>query len=91
MAVVCNAVMDNVDHHWYRSRLNDIPFFNPKRKAKKNKRFPVFINDGWHFTKALMIGFLCVGVGGFTILTLMCWVAWWFLFELFYSKILDRY
>lgn len=74
-AAICNAIMDNLNFHYYKSifkKWGKQNFWNPavswENKYEKNIIFkikiplPDPISDAWHICKSLMIIFLCFAI-----------------------------
>ena len=68
LASVCNAIMDNLSHHWSKSKFNKLnPYFwNPelswKNKYTLSKYIPDTLTDAWHIFKGLMATLICFSI-----------------------------
>ena len=101
LASICNAIMDNLSHHWYKSvfRHKDPKFWNPLVSCNTAKYIPhtKYKVDAWHLLKSAMIVFLALGVslayitepiGNIYIHFIVLGMAWNATFNLFYNKLL---
>lgn len=84
LAAICNAVMDTLMHHYYKSifKKYDPQFWNPYLSWKNKyvdwdggdhrmKGF-VQVSDAWHIFKTLMIVFICISVASFPMMPQIC-------------------
>jgi len=82
LAAMCNAVMDTLVHHYYRSIFVNMNkyFWNPEESWLHAKVIPFtkYKLDAWHLFKSAMIIFLALAV-------ISAWVSgppllnvWWF-------------
>lgn len=98
IAAICNSMMDNVGHHWYKSIFKrlDVKFFNPNVSWEYAKQIYGYKVDFWHLCKSSMIIFLCLAIiyykplfGGLIDFILMG-LVWNGTFNLFYNHILNE-
>ena len=98
-AAICNAVMDNIKDHWYKSVFNSKRFnrqwWDPEVSWQNKSKRIVWISDAWHLFKSLMIILLCASIVTYTPLfglwdILIFGTVWNLTFSLFYNKILIR-
>lgn len=70
LAAMCNAVMDNLSHHWYKSVFNryNPNFWNPGISWQMGfipgTKYKL---DAWHLFKSCMIILVCLSVISFDI------------------------
>lgn len=104
LASICNACMDTLVHHWYKSIFKDFKnpnFWNPELSSSQAPYIPhtKYKVDAWHLFKSTMIILLALSVLTFNysgnilsygILLIAYGFAWNLPFNLFYNKLLIK-
>ena len=67
LAAICNAIMDNLTHHWYMSVFNnvklDLKFWNSELSwIVRSLEYTNYKLDAWHIFKSSMIILLALAI-----------------------------
>jgi len=103
LAAMCNAIMDNISHHFYKSILNTNRLSRRYWDLEVSNKLPIIIPytgykmDAWHNFKSLMIVLMCLSVVVYKpfidpiIDFIIAGCVWNLTFNLFYNKILNKF